>query len=528
MKSVGGCFPGIGESLYADLICMAYRQCRSDFVQWQKDFKSIGGSPKSDDTGPSYVLTQGWDDVADAESVLASQDRAENGFTIRYSGLGFSAANIVFLAAGVFGIVLTGAGLLSNILWRKPPEALKQRPELSFDDIRIGGLVVVFVGAFGFLVYDSAFLARISSKIGTRSQFVMPGSGSIVWACALVTSIVGGLIVLLIIAQILLAVFTDLPHIAVIVFWGALLFLPIAPVVAGSIGSDAALLASGTYTDINWIHGSYINKSGPWKNYFNTLVSHSPSAHTLRYPGKSRRSAVTGDVWDICGPDDDWFDDVLNSGPGVFDAVDRVVASMTKSGVNPPWSYSLGVYYPSFLTWGMLYSSASMIACHGTTADKASVQAARSKKDMCRLRLASAERCAPGWSKGLIEFDLCSTFSQCVDDVSSGISRWEKLKAVRGSSGIAYWTLPVGWNEMRTADAILRSEASAQKTDWLLTDKRYWAVFNITLSGIVAAGWLLITIGFTASLALSLRAPGRDVPRDGSSASLHMGLFYTE
>jgi hypothetical protein len=115
------------------------------------------------------------------------------------------------------------------------------------------------------------------------------------------------------------------------------------------------------------------------------------------------------------------------------------------------------------------------------------------------MRLASAEGCAPGWSKEVYNFDLCSTFNQCVSEFSVNVSRWERLKAIPGTDGNSRWTLPVGWNEIETAKAMFKKDNIDGITRSLLTRKLCWAMFNVPLAAIAFGGTLLMTIGLIAA-----------------------------
>jgi hypothetical protein len=234
---------------------------------------------------------------------------------------------------------------------------------------------------------------------------------------------------------------------------------------------------------------------------------------------------VSSDAWQQCAQDGAWLAEIEKGGEGSFDSeLPRYYATFSQPGTNPPLLNASVRDWNDFPAWTDLYTELSMPACFGALIDELSVGSALSAHDLCELKLKSVKGCAPGWSTDLIEFSICQPFSQCVQDLTDSEAKWKSVKASRVQGDDFMWKLPVGWDDLDAALAVLRSEALAAVTKRLLTDRHSWAAFNIPVAGILGAGCLLMVVAIIAGFRRpAASSSGMGVLRQPFSAEQSMG-----
>jgi hypothetical protein len=79
------------------------------------------------------------------------------------------------------------------------------------------------------------------------------------------------------------------------------------------------------------------------------------------------------------------------------------------------------------------------------------------KKDICRLKVESAEECFPGISKSIYTDVYCTEFHTCAATFYEARKNFLRIGAIESktSSGHEY-VLPKGWNNIKAAESVLK------------------------------------------------------------------------
>jgi hypothetical protein len=81
--------------------------------------------------------------------------------------------------------------------------------------------------------------------------------------------------------------------------------------------------------------------------------------------------------------------------------------------------------------------------------------------------------CAPGWTKDLFVFQVCSEFKKCTDTFKDNSTFWTTIGAhqVSVEGGVEIWELPKGWNNVDVLESELKSRAFWTHTREWQTDR---------------------------------------------------------
>jgi hypothetical protein len=129
--------------------------------------------------------------------------------------------------------------------------------------------------------------------------------------------------------------------------------------------------------------------------------------------------------------------------------------------------------------------------------DSESIAAAQREKDLCRLRIASVKKCAPGWNAGLAQDTFCSDFKICKAEFKRMTSQWGTFGAenITRPGEIQKFQLPVGWNQLEKFERAAVKFKEPVVRQLLLTESWFWLIVHAPLIGIAGVGWVFLLLG---------------------------------
>jgi hypothetical protein len=431
--------------------------------------------------GPGYRLPPGWNNIPGGEAMLEYFWRKWMKLDVRNFGPTVFAVDSLFLATGAIGLVLLAIGLLRDTLVK---ENQSENPLL---ELKLIGVVTLFVASMGFLVYDSLRLSEIDAMAARdRSEFLRPGGDKMLRDCSITLVTFSVLLVLAIVGLTVIKLFeVNLPDIAVNALGYSCAVLFIGQIVPASVGLDVAL------TFETWFyHQANYNRSATIKHY----VDGAP-----RIPRALPKPPGDGPtVWDECGVPDTFFIALAIAPPGTLDGLIPFPYAYSVPGKNPPYPQAQDYPWDEFLDWDDLYQTAVEVpGCYGTVWDRESIAKAQKEKDLCRLRLKSVEKCGPGCSAGLMQDALCSDFKVCKREFERRIAQWRAVAAenVTRPGESPRFELPVGWDHLPEFESAAVDAYRRRVRTVLLLDPWFWLIFHAPLLGMGIVGWVSLVIG---------------------------------
>jgi hypothetical protein len=488
--SATACAPGWDKEAYANLaFCVPFQQCVAAFKSSESRYLAIGAQESADPSQhTTYTLAEGWNDVAGAEAQPEAEFRQQWMTLSRMLGSEALTVDSIFLGVTALGLVLLTSGLVVEVTEDKKAVIVpfqKALPELT-----ITGATALFVASIGFLVYDSLSLSEIAGfDVIERSFYLVPGGGRILRDCSISLTVFSSVLTVLTLGTITVWLLKiNIPGFAISALWFSIIILFLGELIPSAIGLHVAR------TFESWMyHGSNYNRSDAVKAYVDAVSRYPPgdiTPLTKTGPGLTK--------WDVCGLTDAEFAALANAAAGTLD---RTLSSFTYffsvPGINPPWNTSKTFLWYYSIDWSDLYQESVVAGCYGTLWDKESVAKAQAEQDLCQLKLASVQDCAPGWSESLIDDLFCAQYKNCQAEFERDMSRWATFGAesVSSSDQSQTFQLPVGWKRLDdfedSADAVLQF----QVRQLVLTTPWFWLVVHAPLLGIACVGWALVVIG---------------------------------
>jgi hypothetical protein len=328
----------------------------------------------------------------------------------------------------------------------------------------------------------------------TRAISSVPGTLKTLSDCSLTLAVFGGIITALVLSLAsagILGIQFPAP------VWWVLCVISIGPLVASIVGIHQAPtvpIDDPVFTP-KWYHSSNYNESSAVSSY----VDRANAYHhwNVTRPRKQAGPSDGQDVWSACGYPDAFFALLASEPVGTSDLDFQFDFAYSSPSTGPPWTTNKSFSWESYPAWDDLYASSYTTACYGTSWDKSSITRAKETKDMCALKLATVEGCAPGWGKALFQDEYCAYFKLCVADYQEKTTRWAKIGAVNITEpgGSQRFQLPVNWNDMDKFESLVKSEQRSNAATSLIISPLYWVSFHAPLFAIEIAGWVLLVAG---------------------------------
>jgi hypothetical protein len=431
--------------------------------------------------------------------------------------------------------------------WSRITALSRMRLEF-FDLLKGAGAFVLAIASFGLLVYDGRYANTINNDVVAKFKLQDPGPESILYSCPLVSAIFSAFVVVALLAVIVTGILLHTFHsfwIFALLAGGAVFFLGV--LVASPVGVSTV---SRRLIDLYYLLDSRnFNESAEIRSYVNARVIFnaaklSKSGYALRMSGFAGNKSVR----------DSSFSDAFNC----IDEIKNVYEVETTKGIElGTWNYAIsylpltndlvfdwqvipdkGVepprppkppslttsgYFPYWSSDGRLLAQnlagyAEVPICYGVEYDQTTVIQVGLKGDLCLLKIARSQECAPGWDVDKILDYLCTLFEECIQDLeddtreerladltevgiigvssSNYYSQWDVDQKKRYSMGAGTaWVFPSGWNRLSDLRGYHQSH---QVDDWNeeipILSYCYYA-FNLSFLVIGVVGWVFLILG---------------------------------